>query len=504
MADILPRLLSFSPRLQASQGISDEDYDDQIRNLVTYLKQTFSGKVIGSISDNEDLLEHLDPSLHSLSYLFIHHSCVLAVQSRTKETFPEDVQPGGRLWSKALLFLKEFDPVQVRYAGQEWRRLVELVAKAAEAVSKPLLAVQPIRDAMLRLDPSGSSFTSTHVLLNRLCLHARAYAVALPIIDKDICHFSTGSDQVYLKRSRPLLCSQHQTSATFITHASGFSAKLSYRDHLQYFLYGSMIYMGLKQWGKALHFLSVVISAPCVNSVSMIMVEAYKKWVLVSLLERGAPIPLPNATSPQAAKVYRSLARPYDALGEAFKSGDFDRLRAEVDVGQSIWHMDKNTGLVLQVLVAFRKYSVLRLGSTFAALTIADVAHRTSPDPPDVEETEMFVASLIMSRTLDATLLHSNYGKCPTMLRFSAAASSTDASLEASIRNQLIQERRRLMLLMVNVEESDRKLELSKEHVDHLRRSQKRKDNTVKNGGPNVVRDGNDFDVDEDMMGDLQ
>lgn len=141
---------------------------------------------------------------------------------------------------------------------------------------------------MLRLDPSGSSFTSTHVLLSRLCLHARAYAVALPIIDKDICHFSTGSDQVYLKRSRPLLCAQHQTSATFITHASGFSAKLSYRDHLQYFLYGSMIYMGLKQWGKALHFLSVVISAPCVNSVSMIMVEAYKKWVLVSLLEKGA------------------------------------------------------------------------------------------------------------------------------------------------------------------------------------------------------------------------
>lgn len=156
------------------------------------------------------------------------------------------------------------------------------------------------------------------------------------------------------------------------------------------------------------------------------------------------------------------------------------------------------------MLVAFRRYSVLRLGSTFAALTIADVAHRTSPDPPDVEDTEMFVASLIMSRTLDATLLHSNYGKGPTMLRFSAAASSTDASLEASIRNQLIQERRRLMLLMDNVEESDRKLELSKEHVDHLRRSQKRKDNTAKDGGPNVVRDGNDFDIDEDMMGDLQ
>lgn len=502
MAD-LPRLLSFSPRLQPSQGISDEDYDAQIRDLVTYLKQTFSGNAVGSVGENESLLEHLDPSIHTLSYLFILHSCILAAQSRTKETFPEDMRPGGRLWSKALLFLKTFDPVQVRYAGQEWRRLVELVAKAAETVSKPLLAVQPIKDAMLRLDPSCSSFTSTHVLLSRLCLHARAYAVALPIIDKDICHFSTSSDQIYLRRRRPLLCAQHQTSASFITHASGFSAKLTYRDHLKYFLYGGMIYMGLKQWEKALHFLSIVISAPCVNSVSMIMVEAYKKWVLVSLLEKGTLVPLPNNTSPQAAKVYRSLARPYDALGEAFKSGDFDRLRAEVDVGQPIWHMDNNTGLVLQVLVAFRRYSVLRLGSTFAALNIADVARRTSPDPPDVEETEMFVASLITSRTLDATLLHSNYGKGLTMLRFSAAASSIDASLEASIRERLIQEKQRLMVLMDNIEESDMKLELSKEHVDHLRKSQKRKDSAAKDGA-SMVKEGNDFDIDEDMMGDLQ
>jgi len=57
MADLLPRLLSFSPRLQPSQGISDEDYDAQIRDLVTYLKQTFSGNAVGSVGENESLLE---------------------------------------------------------------------------------------------------------------------------------------------------------------------------------------------------------------------------------------------------------------------------------------------------------------------------------------------------------------------------------------------------------------------------------------------------------------
>jgi COP9 signalosome complex subunit 3 len=72
-----------------------------------------------------------------------------------------------------------------------------------------------------------------------------------------------------------------------MTEAAGVSSKLSYREYLQYFLYGSMIYMALKKWRNALHFLGIVISTPSTSSVSLIMVEAYKKWVLVGLLEKG-------------------------------------------------------------------------------------------------------------------------------------------------------------------------------------------------------------------------
>lgn len=38
-------------------------------------------------------------------------------------------------------------------------------------------------------------------------------------------------------------------------------------------------------------------------------------------------------------KLYRSLARPYDALADAFRTGNFDKLKAEAEIGQSIWHM---------------------------------------------------------------------------------------------------------------------------------------------------------------------
>jgi COP9 signalosome complex subunit 3 len=83
-----------------------------------------------------------------------------------------------------------------------------------------------------------------------------------------------------------MLCAG-DSSVSFITDISGFSSKLTYRDYLRYFLYGGMVYMTLKKWRRALHFLGVVISMPVAGSVSLIMVEAYKKWVLVGLLERG-------------------------------------------------------------------------------------------------------------------------------------------------------------------------------------------------------------------------
>ena len=48
-----------------------------------------------------------------------------------------------------------------------------------------------------------------------------------------------------------------------------------------------MIYMGLKEWKRALLFLEVVIVSPVTNNASKIQVEAYKKWILVNVLYKG-------------------------------------------------------------------------------------------------------------------------------------------------------------------------------------------------------------------------
>jgi len=212
------------------------------------------------------------------------------------------------------------------------------------------------------------------------------------------------------------------------------------------------------------------------------------------------PLPIPKSVAPHAAKAYRSLAKPYDVLAEIFRAGDLQRLRAEINVGQSVWHLDNNTGLVLQVLAAFRRFSILKLERTFAALSIPDIANRISLGHVNTKETEVFVASLISTGRLKASLVQSPNGSSPTMLRFTSSAPNSGLPTEARIREDFVAQKSRLETLMENVQGTDIKLELGREFIDSLRK--RRKDGGGRDGIP-VENPNSEFDIDEDMMGDL-
>ena len=140
------------------------------------------------------------------------------------------------------------------------------------------------------MDPSSSTFTSSHMHFVYLCLAARAYAAALPILDQDIYHFpalTTKGAEAAQDPLFPYLCSSHESSSTYISASTGLTSKLEYHDHLQYFLFGAMCYMGLKDWERAILFLEIVLVSPTAHTASKIQVEAYKKWVLVSVLLQG-------------------------------------------------------------------------------------------------------------------------------------------------------------------------------------------------------------------------
>ncbi|OJD17945.1 hypothetical protein AJ78_01976 [Emergomyces pasteurianus Ep9510] len=497
MVDILSRLLSFQPATPPTLSkVPHVEYDKEICTLYSELKRIPAHKLVADIPGKGSLLELLDPGRQTLGYLLVLLSHYQVSQENTKESFPNAWLPGGEIWLKSVALLKMFDPIQIRYAGQEWRGLVEMVAKSAEMASRPLLALHPLKQAILRLDPSSSTFTSSHTTFVRLCLQSRSYLCALDILDKPICHFPTTSDKLFIKRSQLLPNQQHESSMSFITSASGLSGKINHRSYLEYFLYGAMVYVGLKRWDNALHFLEVVISAPTTNSVSMIMVEAYKKWVLLCLLEKGKPLPMPKTVTPFTAKSYRSLAKPYDALADIFKSGDLSRLQAEITAGEPVWLNDNNMGLVSQVLIAYQRFSIVKLETTFAALSIPDIASYLGPD---TQISDVLVADLITTGQLRACLMHASDSSKPTVLRFTSSTSSLGHQTESKFNVDLATQKERLESLLRHLSGTDLKLELGREYIESLRKSSRRSDVHGKDGRSMAgISNG---DVDEDVMG---
>lgn len=185
------------------------------------------------------------------------------------------------------------------------------------------------------MDPSSSTFTSSHLTFVRLCLEAAAPRQALPILDKDT--YSMVSDSTEgVDEQHP--CAETGTSSSYITRASGISGAIRPEHVQEYHLIGAQIYLGLRNYSRARLFLELVLSTPTEKSaVDPYMIEAYKKLVLLGLIVRGQPYKISQLQDQAAVKTISQLSKPYDALADAFKRRDLQKFNAETDVGVKFW-----------------------------------------------------------------------------------------------------------------------------------------------------------------------
>lgn len=135
--------------------------------------------------------------------------------------------------------------------------------------------------ALLRLDPTLGTFTSTHLLFVRLCLRTRSLREACQILDYDFHSFPGPSSE------HSLPCAVHRTSNAFITSRFQLSGKISVNDVLEYYLLGAIVYIGLGEWRQALYQVEHVLAVPSNGIAHAFMVEAYKKWFLLKVLLDG-------------------------------------------------------------------------------------------------------------------------------------------------------------------------------------------------------------------------
>ncbi|KAL9596924.1 MAG: hypothetical protein Q9219_005487 [cf. Caloplaca sp. 3 TL-2023] len=495
---LLPQLLSFPPHPPPPIPLSDAAYDKEIKHLRKALNDTPASSLTGGISNGGDLLDILDPSINTLPYLYALLAHINA--NRQKASIV-----GGALWFKTLDFFDNFDPVQVRYVGTEFRRLVVYTRDTAGASNQLGAAIRPIRSAILRLDPTGSCFTSTHLLFVCLCLETCCFRAAKPVLDNDIYEFPSSSKA---QSTGQLPCSQHDTSSGFITEQSELSSPLTYRDPLQYFLYGAMVYMAIKEWRRAILFLEAVLTAPTRNPASRIQVEAYKKWVLAHLLANGrVPDSLPKTTSSQVAKQVRTLGKPYEALADIFKEGqskehDMHRLYAEIQIGNHRWLEDHNLSLVLHVLDAYRQFSIVKLRDTYAALPLPSITQRISPENQNHVETAEYIVTMITNGQLNARLDRKSQDPQTWVLRFALSNTGTKALSEQENYEELVKQTAKVKKLADHVRETDRKLSLSKEYINWMKQSKKDMESSTQENENFLHMTGQNLHDDEDIMGD--
>ena len=160
MDSLLPQLLSFPPHPPPIMPLPDAEADRGFRRIVKLLNEVPAKKLTSGLSGGGggDLLDvcepissrdnHgfslftliltspsqiLDPSINSLPYLYVLMAHINSVSSGKLPFGSKSsaLLPGGRLWGPMIRFMEHFDPIQVRYGGAEFKRLVLAIETAA-------------------------------------------------------------------------------------------------------------------------------------------------------------------------------------------------------------------------------------------------------------------------------------------------------------------------------------------------------------------------------------
>ncbi|KAF2878117.1 hypothetical protein BDV95DRAFT_509836 [Massariosphaeria phaeospora] len=492
-SDLLSLLLSFQP--DAPELQQKRDYDHAARQFVIQLYNVQQHYFLKGADTPQDVLSILNPAVNTIAYAISLRLRISAALDKQK-SIPDQLQPGGALWNRLLQFLETFDPVQVRYVGSDWRRLVDFFEQIARQVGTPGDAIATMRSTMLRLDPTTGTFTSTHLYFIRLCMEERAYAEALPILDNYIHSQPSRTPAQFrenLEYSVP--CADTANSAEYIHIHSGFSERMAIADVQEYYVLGAMAYIGVRQFKKAMLFLEHVLVVPSSNVASGLMLEAYKKWVLVSCLVRGASrvTTAPRTVNGTAFKQVKAASKAYDALADAFAPlNNLPKLRAQINAGKDLWKEDGNTGLVHELLDHHHRFYISRLSQTFSAIPVSKIASNVGGSNKEVTA---YLESLITEGHLNARIERTD----KVILRFFLDPTHGPlAKTEKQQQQALFEQTERTNMLAEQVKNADYRLSLTKEYIEHLKRLNKK---TAGGGGSDAMDvSWDEVDAEEDIM----
>ncbi|XP_073144959.1 COP9 signalosome complex subunit 3 [Henckelia pumila] len=335
-------------------GLSGDN--NELTQLSSFLKQ--SEELLHTESSRlAPLLNELDPSIHSLGYLYILDACTSVPVS--KEQVNEIVLSISR-------FINVCAAEQIRMAPDKFISICKRFKDQVMLLQDPMRGVAPMLKALRKLQSSSEHLTTLHPDYLLLCLLSKFYKSGLSVLYDDI-----------FEVEQP-------------------------RDLLLYCYYGGIICIGQKQFLKALELLHNVVTAP-MSIISAIAVEAYKKYILVSLVHLGQfSTSFPKYTSSAAQRNLKNFSQPYLELVSSYSTGKISELETFVQANKDKFECDKNLGLVKQVVSSMYKRNIQRLTQTYLTLSLQDIANTVQLNSP--KEAEMHVLQMIQDGEIYATI----------------------------------------------------------------------------------------------------
>eukprot|EP01132_Coremiostelium_polycephalum_P009056 gene9056-11094_t len=308
-----------------------------------------------TLSKYEDLLERnhqsldqvlntLDPRLNSLGYLYVLKAKISDTH-KNAQTFISQTQN----------FLMNCSPDQIRPA----------------VIIIPIRGVNYLRRAICVIQERASQLTPIHADFLQLCILSKSYSIALPIIE----------DQN-------------------ITELNPDYTHINIKDVLCYFYYAGIIFTTLKKYKHALESFKMVFTAPA-TAISAIAIEAYKKYLVIHLIQNGQSPNFPRYTPNIIQRNIKVHCKAYTDLSVAFTSNNMTELQTKIAMNSEAFTKDHNLGLVKLSLKAMYRRNIKKLTQTYMTLSIRDIAEHVKLSPRDAE---LYVLKMIEEGEIFATI----------------------------------------------------------------------------------------------------
>lgn len=265
---------------------------------------------------------------------------------------------------------------EIRASSGQFITLCHTLTEALVKTNRSVSGIYFMKVAISKLQNHRNQLTPIHSDLCLLCLESNCLNPALELLELDYTEIRIEDKEEDVK-------------------------------HVQSFYYrGGLIYAAVKNFERASYYFEVVLTIPA-TTMTQIMQETYKKFVLLNLLMNGKlPDQLLPKYAPMCVMRQRKLASTYFKLAQEYSSLNYDKIQQLVNANLAVYERDGNMRLIKQCLKQVHKRNIKRLTKTFLTLPLRDVASYVGL--PSQEEAESYIMNMIDDGEISAVIDQKN------------------------------------------------------------------------------------------------